>query len=182
MLERRSGRATASAAVPSSCDQRSLGPAALLAILTRGGAGVSPKEIIQELFSAGRLRRYNAGDETAIDELVADDMINHAAGPLRQGREGWKQIIATISNDLGPFEIENHRFIADGDLVAHHMTMRGIHQASTMPLLAGVSVTLKPVAWTYIHIWRVAEGKVVEHWACRDDIGLLAQVGAWPAR
>jgi hypothetical protein len=22
---------------------------------------------------------------------------------------------------------------------------------------------------------------VVEHWACRDDVGLLRQVGAWPS-
>jgi lactoylglutathione lyase len=143
---------------------------------------VTPKEIVQELFSPGRIRRYNDGDETAVDELIAEDMVNHAAGPLRQGREGWKQIIAMISNDLGPLEIENHAFIAEGDLVAHHMTMRGTHQASTMPLLSDVSVTKKPVAWTYIHIWRVVDGKVVEHWACRDDVGLLAQVGAWPPR
>jgi hypothetical protein len=25
----------------------------------------------------------------------------------------------------------------------------------------------------------VADGSIVEHWACRDDVGLLAQVGGW---
>jgi predicted ester cyclase len=136
---------------------------------------VTPKEIVQELF-----RRVAAGDETAIDEFVAEDLVNHAAGP--QGREGWKKIIATIANDLGPTEIQHHHFIAEGDLVAHHMTMTGTHRASTMPLLTGVAVTQKPVAWTYLHLWRIADGEVVEHWACRDDVGLLAQVGAWPGR
>ncbi|MDQ3898225.1 MAG: ester cyclase, partial [Actinomycetota bacterium] len=29
-------------------------------------------------------------------------------------------------------------------------------------------------------IWRVEDGKLVEHWACRDDLGLLHQLGAWP--
>jgi lactoylglutathione lyase len=138
---------------------------------------MTPKEVVQELFL-----RLAAGDGTAVDELVAEDMVNHAAGPLRQGREGWKQILANIETDLGQVDVENHCFIAEGDLVAHHMTMTGVHQDSTMPLLAGVPVTHEPVAWTYVHIWRIADGKVAEHWACRDDVGLLRQVGAWPAR
>ena len=49
-----------------------------------------------------------------------------------------------------------------------------------MPLLAGVDATGTDVTWTYVHIWRVVDGRVVEHWACRDDVGLLRQVGAWP--
>jgi lactoylglutathione lyase len=133
-----------------------------------------PKEVIEELF-----RRGMAGDETVIDELMAEDMVNHAAGPARQGREGWKQIITTIRTDLGSdFSVEHHRLIAEGDLVAHHMTIHGHHQASTMPLLSGAEVTGTDVTWTYIHIWRVVGGRVVEHWACRDDVGLLRQVGA----
>jgi lactoylglutathione lyase len=136
----------------------------------------APKDVVQEL-----LRRLEAGDHSAIDELIAEDMVNHAAGP--QGREGWKRINAIIANDLGgDRSIEHHQFIAEGDLVAHHMTMHGNHQASTMPLLAGVEVTNVDVAWTYIHIWRVANGQIVEHWACRDDVGLLRQVGAWPPK
>lgn len=39
----------------------------------------SAKDIVEELF-----RRSEAGDTTALDDLVAEDMINHAAGP--QGR------------------------------------------------------------------------------------------------
>ena len=52
----------------------------------------------------------------------------------------------------------------------------------TMPLLAGVPVTHQPVIWTDVSIWRIADGKIAEHWACRDDVGLLRQVGAWPPK
>lgn len=135
----------------------------------------SAREVVEELF-----RRGAAGDVSVIDELIADDMVNHAAGP--QGREGWKQILAIIRHDLGATTVEHHHFIGDGDIVAHHMTMYGQHLASTMPLLDGIPVSGESVAWTYIHLWRVADGKIVEHWACRDDVGLLRQVGAWPSK
>jgi predicted SnoaL-like aldol condensation-catalyzing enzyme len=45
-----------------------------------------------------------------------------------------------------------------------------------MPLLADTPVSRRATAWTFIHIWRVVDGMIVEHWACRDDLGLLAQL------
>ena len=132
-------------------------------------SGRNAKDVIEELY-----RRQHAGDAAALDDLVAEDMVNHAAGP--QGRDGLKQILNTIDADLGPVVVVQHHLIGDGDLVAQHLTLHGTHRASTMPLLAGTAVSGRPTAWTFIHIWRVANGLVVEHWACRDDLGLLEQV------
>jgi predicted ester cyclase len=70
--------------------------------------------------------------------------------------------------------------VAQDDLVVVQLTMHGRHVASTMPLLAELPPTGNAVAWDFILIWRVADGSIVEHWACRDDVGLLAQVGGWP--
>ena len=47
-----------------------------------------------------------------------------------------------------------------------------------MPLLSGTRASGQPVTWTFIHLWRVADGTIVEHWACRDDMGLFAQTRA----
>jgi predicted SnoaL-like aldol condensation-catalyzing enzyme len=44
-----------------------------------------------------------------------------------------------------------------------------------MPLLSGTEASGEPVTWTFIHLWRVADGTIAEHWACRDDMGLLLQ-------
>jgi lactoylglutathione lyase len=129
----------------------------------------SAKDVVEEL-----LRRQVAGDSTALDDLVAEDMVNHAAGP--QGREGMKRILRIIEDDLGPVTVEQHHLIGEGNLVAQHLTLHGTHRASTMPLLSGTPVTGRATTWTFIHIWRVAEGRIVEHWACRDDMGLLEQL------
>jgi len=132
-----------------------------------------PRAVIEELF-----RRQQAGDLSVLDDLVAIDMVNHAAGP--QGRDGLRQILETIHHDFGDGDMEQHHLIADGELVAQHVTVRGVHRASSMPLVEGTEPTGLEVSWTFIHIWRVEDGQIVEHWACRDDLGLLHQIGAWP--
>ncbi len=131
-------------------------------------SGSSARAVVEEMF-----RRQQAGDANALD-LVAADMVNHAAGP--QGREGLERILRIIDEDLGPVTVEQHHLIGEGDLVAQHLTLRGVHRASTMPLLADTPASGRPMAWTFIHIWRVADGMIVEHWACRDDMGLVEQL------
>jgi predicted ester cyclase len=121
--------------------------------------------------------RSAAGDPAAFDDLVSADFVNHAAGP--QGREGWRTTFAVLRRDLGDFTTEDHCVVADGDRVAVHLTLRGRHVASTMPLLTGVEPSGVDVAWTFMHLFRVEDGRIAEHWACRDDLGLLRQLGAW---
>ena len=131
-------------------------------------SGSGPKAVVEEMF-----RRQQAGDPTALD-LVAADMVNHAAGP--QGRDGLDLILRTIDEDLGPVTLEQHHLIGEGDLVVQHLTLHGTHRASTMPLLADAPVSGQPATWEFIHIWRGADGMLVEHWACRDDMGLREQL------
>ena len=130
---------------------------------------ISAKEVVAEMF-----RRQQEGDETVLDDLVAENVVNHAAGP--QGREGLRMILHTIDVDLGPVTVEQHHLIAEGDLVAQHLTLHGTHRDSLMPLLSGIPAAGRPAAWTFIHLWRVADGMIVEHWACRDDMGLVEQL------
>jgi predicted ester cyclase len=116
-------------------------------------------------------------DDAAFD-FIAEDFGQHAAGP--QGREGFRQTLATLDHDLGSPTATISRVVAEGDLVVVHLTLHGRHVASTMPLFAELPPTGAAIAWEFIHIWRVADGSIEEHWACRDDVGLLAQVGGWP--
>ena len=68
--------------------------------------------------------------------------------------------------------------IGEGDTVVARTTLRGTH---TGPFL-GLAPTGRRVEQAQIHILRFAGGKAVEHRAVRDDLGLLRQLGAIPAR
>lgn len=132
-------------------------------------------DIVCEVFM-----RLREGDERVFDELVTEDYVNHAATP--QGREGWRETLLHVDHDLRRTGTELHHVFGDDQFACVHMSVHGVHEASTMPLLTGVPVTGHEVTWRYIHIFRVADGQLAEHWAARDDVDLLRQLGAWPPR
>ena len=136
---------------------------------TTGPHPRTARQVVEELF-----RRQQTAGGPVLDDLVATDLVNHAAGP--QGRDGLEAILRSIEVDLGPTGLEQHHLVVERDLVVHHVTLHGTHRASTMPLLADVPPTGRSAQWRFIHIWRVADGLLVEHWASRDDTGLLEQL------
>jgi predicted ester cyclase len=81
---------------------------------------------------------------------------------------------------------EIHDTVADGDLVVVHATMSG-RQVGTF---VGYGPEGEPAqafpakgrtfGTTQTHWFRVADGKVIEHWANRDDLGTAAQLGWVP--
>jgi lactoylglutathione lyase len=85
----------------------------------------SARDVVEEL-----VRRQEANDATVLDDLIAEDMVNHAAGP--QGRDGLRQILEIIEHDLGPISFEQHHLIAEGDLV-----VRGHRWPARPPVPAG---------------------------------------------
>ena len=67
--------------------------------------------------------------------------------------------------------------IAEGDKVVARTTMRGTHLGSFF----GVPPSGKTVEMTGVHIVRIADGRIIEHWGNNDDLGLMRQLGAVPA-
>lgn len=81
---------------------------------------------------------------------------------------------------------EVHEVVAEGDLVVIHNTMSGRHMgvATNYDADGRVSEAFPPTgktfATTQTHWMRVRDGKVIEHWANRDDIGTAVQLGWIP--
>ncbi|MEU6580315.1 ester cyclase [Nocardia sp. NPDC046763] len=79
-----------------------------------------------------------------------------------------------------------HEVVVDGDLVALHTTMHGrqigtfiVYGPDAQPVQAMPSLG-KRFAVTQSHWIRIADGKIIEHWANRDDLGQAAQLGWIP--
>ncbi|WP_405166392.1 ester cyclase [Nocardia sp. NBC_01499] len=76
--------------------------------------------------------------------------------------------------------------VVDGDLVVLHTTMHGRHTGPFVAYGEDGQVdqvfppTGKTFAVTQSHWLRIADGKVIEHWANRDDLGQAMQLGWVP--
>ena len=66
--------------------------------------------------------------------------------------------------------------IAEGDKVVTCGTFTGRHQGKLM----GIPPTGKRVSFSVIHIDRVVDGKIVEHWGQGNVLDLMKQVGIMP--
>ena len=119
----------------------------------------------------------NRGDLDVADELVAPMFINHEAPPGRdsgpESMRGLATMLRTAFPDLH-FEIED--MVAEGDMVAGRLTMSGTHEGPLM----GTPPTGRSVRQDQMHFVRFRDGKAVEHWGVRDDLGMMQQLGVIP--
>ncbi len=119
-----------------------------------------------------------AGDFAALDALVAAAMVDHNPVPDQgPGLTGFKQWMATARRGFPDLRGAVEHVVAEGDLVAGHVTWRGT-QAEPF---AGVTPTGRAVAFAAHHVVRFEDGKAAEWWGTADLFGALAQLGALPA-
>jgi predicted ester cyclase len=121
---------------------------------------------------------YTKGDLDRADELIHPDFVDHepAHADRPTGPESVKQTVRNLHDAFGELRFEVQDEIAEGDKVVQRATMSGRH---TGPLM-GREPTGKEFAVRHMYIWRIADGKIVEHWGSRDDLGLLGQLGLLP--
>jgi predicted ester cyclase len=124
------------------------------------------RRLLEELFERG--------DLAAADELVHPDFVNHEAPPDNpQGPDGLKETVTWLRGLWGPMRAEIEDEIAADDKVVARVTMHGRHLGEFL----GKPPTGKEFAVEQIHIWRIADGQVIEHWSVRDDLGQALQLG-----
>ena len=130
------------------------------------------RRVPEEITSQGRLE--------LIDELFSPDIVDHTFIPelgLTPGREGIRQFISMLRAAFPDIDIKVQDVIAEGDKVVVRNSAQGTQQGEFM----GIPPSRKHASWSEIHIVRIADGKIVEHWANVDRLGMLQQLGVVPS-
>ena len=83
-------------------------------------------------------------------------------------------MIHTAFANIG-VSIEN--MVAEGDKVAVRFTVSGTHKGEFM----GIPATGRQFTIMEIRIYRIAAGRIVEHWGLLDQTELLQQLGVTSA-
>ena len=110
----------------------------------------------------------NRFDPAAIDEQVAEDFFDHAAG-ARLGPEGVKTHIQRMLAVFPDLRVTIEDILADDDRIAVRARWRGTHEQE----FRGVPPSGKMVEFTGMVFWRIADGQLRERWASVDILGPL---------
>jgi predicted ester cyclase len=132
-----------------------------------------------------------SGDRDVFDALYHPDAVdreNRIQPPSSRvhGADCFYSTARWLRAAFADLRYDIHHAFADGDLVAVNSTMNGRHVAPWVVYDAQAEVdtvfppTGKTFAATQSHWFRMKDGRIVEHWANRDDVGMSHQLGWVP--
>lgn len=129
----------------------------------------------------------SSGDLEAFERSYHPTATDRGAGQppacSTPGAEGFHACALWLRGMFADLTWDVHEAIAQDDLVVAHTTMRGrntgpfTRYSPEGDLVMDVPATGREFAVTQTHWYRLLDGLVVEHWANRDDVGLLRQLG-----
>ena len=116
-----------------------------------------------------------------LDETFATDYPHHdPANPDPRpvvGPQGVKDHLTSLKGAFPDLVFDVEDTIADDEQIVLRWTARGTNTGDYF----GMPPTGKSIEITGMNTWRTRDGKAIEGWVNRDDIGLLQQLGVIPA-
>lgn len=118
---------------------------------------------------------FLAGNLDALDELLADDLVDHDPPPGLPGtRDGWKQLAGMVVSAFSDrkMEFDDYDTTSDG-CVVESWAMTGTHSGEAF----GLPPSGQEVRVRGMELFRVDGGKVVEHWGVIDMGDVFMKAG-----
>ena len=135
------------------------------------------KELVRRHFE----EIWNHKDLAAADELMAQDYREHAIAPFGQvepgsdnGPAAMRETAQWLLAQFPDLQMTIEAMVAEGDTVAVRILSEGTNLG---PLNGVVPPTGKRFAARQSHWFRVENGKLAEHWATREDLVAMLQLG-----
>ena len=128
------------------------------------------KALVQQFFE----QVVNQRNLAALDQFVSPTAVNHTVpSGLPQGPSQFLSLHLTAFPDVKATVVD---LLADGDKVVALVSIHGTHQGA----FRAISATGKPITVMGINIFRIVNGKMVEHWGLADRLSGLQQLGVVP--
>ncbi len=130
------------------------------------------KELIRRFYD----EVWNKGNTDFVFQVFADSYVRHDLRPGNPptGAAGQKQVADDFRAAFPDVHYETDLLIAEDDYVVARWTMQGTNTGQWGKELP----TGKAVKMSGVNIFRFQDGKVVEIWNHRDDLGMREQLGA----
>jgi predicted ester cyclase len=135
------------------------------------------KELVRRYFD----ECFNGRDIRHAADLCARDYVEHAVAPFGDkepgqvdGPEHLKGTVRWLTEQYPDLRMDVEAVVAEGDLVVARLHSYGTNHGRLNGL---VRPTGKCFSARQTHWFRVADGKLAEHWATREDLPAMLQLG-----
>lgn len=117
---------------------------------------------------------FNEGNLDLIDELLAEDFVEHEQIPgMPADREAPKVFMTMVRNAFPDFRMTVEEVLQDGNKVIVRARAAGTHEGEFM----GMAATGKSFDIPLIDIMEYDGDKMVGHWGVMDMAGMMQQLG-----
>ncbi|MFG2598863.1 ester cyclase [Streptomyces sp. NPDC048462] len=118
---------------------------------------------------------FNDLNEEAALKYIADSFVDHEAQPgVPGGPLGYLGTARWVHSAFAGATWEELDSFTEGDKAVLRLRFTGKHTGDFLGFApSGADVDVEQT-----HIYRIEDGKVVEHWGFRQDLLLLTQIGA----
>jgi predicted ester cyclase len=126
---------------------------------------------------------FNRGDLDAAASCFSEGCENHGR---KVGRAGVRAVLGEIKTNFPDARLTAVNSVAEGEWVVVRCTYSGTHRGSSRVPVdgGGMLICVQPTGRAFevqhIHMYRVLDGKIAEHSANRDDVGMMRQLGLLP--
>ena len=138
---------------------------------------VANKAIARRYFS----EMVDKRSDKLLEELWTEDCVVHRpeVSATIKGREAFRQAFNRVVGPYSEFRTTIHELVAENELVVCHLSHRVVHSGGdwTSRLGSHAVAAGKVVTWPSLTMFRIQDGKIAEEWVCRDELGMLMQLG-----
>jgi steroid delta-isomerase-like uncharacterized protein len=129
------------------------------------------KELVRRFYE----EVWDRGNTDVAYEVFADDYVRHdlRATDALPGPAGQKKIADDFRAAFPDLRVVVDLVIGEGDYVVGRWTATGTHSGPW----GSVDPSGRRATFSAVNIYRFENGKVVEIWNHRDDLGLAEQIG-----
>lgn len=128
------------------------------------------RRFVEQVKNGRKLDRL--GDFFAADYKENNETVASFGG----GIAGYQRFLGHLYEAFPDSRVTIGLLTADGDLVSYRATENGTHRGEFLKIPA----TGRHATWTEIQFFRIAGGKVVEHWVDVDIFAWFTQLGVIP--
>ncbi|HEV8340275.1 MAG TPA: ester cyclase [bacterium] len=138
---------------------------------------MSPEEKENKAIGRRVIDAINTGNLTAIDEVFSPSYVDRTPFPgATADQDGLKKSLTQLRVAFPDFRYTVEDEFATADKLVHRLSAKGTQKGE----FQGVPATGKTATWSEIHITRIVNGKVAEHWGIVDQLGMMQQLGLIP--